>query len=147
MTPEEERAWAWLVKYPTADAAEVSLNADVTREVAQNCIDRIGTPYAVRAGKRAPRVQLLEEASRLTAEDRNRTYGDPYAQHLCAARIMHAMSGIDLRASDIVRVMMAVKLSRLSVSPAHKDSMVDLAAYTAILHECVLAETEEQHAK
>lgn len=47
LVEEEERVWAYLLKHKLADAREVSLNCDVTEEIAQWCIDRIGTPREV----------------------------------------------------------------------------------------------------
>ena len=81
------------------------------------------------------RQEVLEEAIKATMGDRNKTYGDPTEQHERAAEIYNAMSNSCLTARDIVDVLIAVKLSRLQVSPAHHDTHVDIAAYAAIRQE------------
>lgn len=162
MTKDEERVWAYLVVHPLDPAYVVAREAKVPLHLAQSCIDRIGTPRDVlavtktrtfrRAETSGPiqpeapkpmRVQLLEEAAKLTAGDRNRDYGDPYEQHRRAAQIFNATSGLNLSASDIVRVLIAVKQSRRFKTPMHRDSFVDDMAYTGILYECLLAEAAE----
>lgn len=85
------------------------------------------------------RAQILDEAKRLTTGDRNRTYGPPGAQHQHAAEILSAITGREFTAEDMVLAMIAIKLSRLAVSPGHADTYLDLAAYSAILGEIATA--------
>lgn len=95
-SPEEERVWKYLIGNRLATADEVALNADVSREFAQVCIDRIGTPRDVfvneassmdrergyeepdMAEEKPTRVSMLETAKNLTGGDRNKAYGTPY---------------------------------------------------------------------
>jgi len=49
MSPDERKAWIYLCAYQTATAEQVSKGANVPLVVAERCIARIGTPYAVRA--------------------------------------------------------------------------------------------------
>lgn len=44
---EEERVWGYLLRNKLASAREVAMNCDVTEEIAQSYIDRIGTPREV----------------------------------------------------------------------------------------------------
>lgn len=55
---EEQRVWKYLLVNKLAEAGEVALNCDVSLELAQSCIDRIGTPRRV----------FITEAMRKTAE-------------------------------------------------------------------------------
>jgi len=79
---------------------------------------------------------MLNEAAELTAGDRNREYGDPYRNHKQIADIFNAWTGGCLTASDIVKIQIATKMSRIAQSPGHADSHVDLMAYTGIHAEC-----------
>ena len=47
LSDDEIRVWNYLLKNKLADADEVALNCDVSPELAQHCIDRIGTPREV----------------------------------------------------------------------------------------------------
>lgn len=100
ISEEERRIWAYLLNNRTADAIEVGLNCDVPIEMAQRCIDRIGTPREVfereaaqewedetiviaaedasQAEVKPTRVQTLETAIKLTGGDRNKSYGPPF---------------------------------------------------------------------
>jgi hypothetical protein len=86
------------------------------------------------------RVACLEEAARLTAGDRNRTYGPPVENMQHIADIFNAITGRDLTARDVALVHQATKLARRQNSPLHRDSYVDGMAYAGIEYECALAE-------
>lgn len=74
----------------------------------------------------------LTEALGLITKDRNATYGDPYDDFTRTAIIATQLTGKDLTAVDILKVMIAVKLSREANLHKH-DNLVDLAGYTDIL--------------
>lgn len=82
------------------------------------------------------RVLCLEEAARLTTGKREEDYGDPATGMERAAQIYTAWTGTGLQGSDIAKVLIAVKLSRLAHSPLHRDSWVDAMAYLGICYEC-----------
>lgn len=105
---EEQRVWKYLLVNTLAEAADIVMNCDVTLELAQSCIDRIGTPRRVfleeakeaqqewddetialradlkedemnqRRAVKPTRVQTLETAIKLTGGDRNKSYGPPF---------------------------------------------------------------------
>jgi len=43
---------------------------------------------------------------------------------------------INIQADDVAIMMALLKIARLAVTPEHRDSAVDGAAYLAIAHEC-----------
>ena len=96
LSDEEGSVWRYLLANRLAEAGDVALNCDVSLELAQHCIDRIGTPREVflkeaktaqqewedeeiLMGKEKPtRVRTLETAINLTGGDRNKSYGPPF---------------------------------------------------------------------
>ena len=71
------------------------------------------------------------EAGRLLTLDRQADYGPPACNYGRAAAIMEAMTGGVYSATEMVMVMIAVKLAR--ECGTHKgDNLVDLAAYADI---------------
>lgn len=84
---------------------------------------------------------VLEEAGVLTSQDRNASYGHPLENFtdtaLLISGILHAAGKLDralfITADEVQLMMMAVKLARLSRSPAHRDSLVDMAGYARTL--------------
>ena len=90
------------------------------------------------------RIQILEEAQRLTSGDRHKEYGDPYENHAQIASIFNAITGQNLDAREIALVQVATKLARLSKNHFHDDSHVDAAAYIGIVRECAKMSEEEK---
>ena len=108
LSDDEVRVWQYLLRNKLAEAGEVALNCDVSLELAQNCIDRIGTPRQVfveEAALRAElkedemsqkrqvkptRVRTLETAIKLTGGDRNRSYGPPFDNLSDCAKLWNA---------------------------------------------------------
>lgn len=69
-------------------------------------------------------------------EDRQDEYGDPEGNYIRAARIASLMTGKDFDASDVVNVMIAVKLARQAMR--HKrDNLVDACGYIEILDKVI----------
>lgn len=145
----EQRVWTYLLGRRMADAIEVSLNCDVPIELAQNCIDRIGTPREVfeREAKqrevKPTRVQTLETAIHLTGGDRNKSYGPPYDNLSDCAEMWNAYINtkvgcltVQLNAEDVAWMMTLVKMTRSFQSGYHPDNYTDAAAYSAIAGEC-----------
>lgn len=89
------------------------------------------------------REAILREAIALTTGDRNRTYGDPYKNLSTTGTLLHNLLEKDGNfgilaenyAMAATKAMIAAKLARIAVNPAHRDNYVDLAAYAAILGE------------
>lgn len=86
------------------------------------------------------RKEIFDAATKATTEDRNKSYGEPDEDFQRIARIataigfrFHSGTGLarELVGSDVSLFMMALKLSRLSWNPTHKDSWIDTAGYAA----------------
>lgn len=99
MSIEEERVWRFLLAHPSAEAGDIATACAVSLELAQSCLDRVGTPIEVilASAKSAQeewvdddilyisastqtkptRVKTLETAINLTSGDRNKAYGPP----------------------------------------------------------------------
>ena len=77
---------------------------------------------------------ILEEACRVTSEDRNQDYGPPLDDYMRTAALWTALlshklkPGETIEWDDAIRCMCAMKLSR-DVNRRNRDNMVDLAGY------------------
>ena len=80
---------------------------------------------------------ILEEANDIVykrSEEKQRQYGD-FADGMRSTAIMASeMCGIELSASDVCKVLIALKLSRQAFSHK-KDNILDSLAYMAMLYE------------
>lgn len=81
------------------------------------------------------RAEILAEAARLTATDRQQVYGEPRLNHERIAALWSAFLGIELTPAQCAMCMALVKVSRITATPQHADSYIDLAAYAAIAGE------------
>ena len=79
--------------------------------------------------------KILDEAKRLTATDRQEIYGDPYINHKRIADLWSVYLEKEISASQVALCLCLVKIARLIQTPHHEDSIIDLAAYTAIYGE------------
>ena len=92
--------------------------------------------------KKANRCDLLAEAKKLTSQDRNKDYGDPVDNMTHIADIFNAITGHQIKPSDVAILHIATKLARKRTSPLKKDHYVDTMAYMGIAYECELQEIE-----
>ncbi len=164
ISEEERRIWAYLLNNRTAAAIEVGLNCDVPIEMAQRCIDRIGTPREVfereerQREVKPTRVQTLETAIQLTGGDRNKSYGPPFDNLSDCADLWNAYINtkwdcievtadgsyrVNLNAEDVAWMMTLVKMARSFQPGYHPDNYTDAAAYSAIAGECREIQMEE----
>ena len=79
---------------------------------------------------------VLERANEIVQE-RGKSYGTPYDDFSKTAKMWSAILGIEITPDQCIKCMIAVKLSRLSATPQHQDSIDDLAGYTWCLDEVV----------
>jgi hypothetical protein len=91
------------------------------------------------------RREILDDAMFLTSNDRNKDYGDPADNFAATAEMWSAYKGVVFTAHDVAAMMILVKVSRLSMSPAKRDNWVDIAGYAALGGEVApyLEKTEE----
>ena len=92
--------------------------------------------------KKPNRCDLLSEASALTSQERNKDYGDPVDNMTHIADIFNAITGHEIKPSDVAILHIATKLARKRTSPLKKDHYVDTMAYMGIAYECELQEVE-----
>ena len=95
---------------------------------------------------RTKRAKLLNEALNLVVDARNDSYGTPIQDFSRVADLLNtlgfrryentALQLRQLRAGDWAIIAICVKLSRLTHSPEHYDSILDIAGYAACAAEC-----------
>ena len=88
------------------------------------------------------RGQVLENVKQLTEGSRNKTHGDPVAQHACVAALwntyIEAKQGKPLDAKDAAQMLVLLKVSRqLHGDGSELDHYADQVGYAAISAECV----------
>lgn len=85
---------------------------------------------------------VLEEAQTIIYGDREQTYGSPSKNLETIARMWRAYlsactKGIDeLNAKDVAAMMMLVKVARFANNPLHRDNLVDICGYAALVERC-----------
>jgi len=166
MTEEEQRVWKYLVANPSAGAEVIAFCCDVSLELAQSCLDRVGTPIEVILASeksaqaewddddilyvsasptpKPTRVQTLETAIGLTSGDRNKSYGPPINNLTDCAELWNAYirakqratDNLELDAEDVAWMMVLVKMTRSFQRGYHPDNYTDASAYSAIAGEC-----------
>jgi hypothetical protein len=95
------------------------------------------------AGLKSARQALLEEAIKITTNDRNKSYGNPednftnianlWNVYLCAKRGNTPKDYKYFDGADVAILMILVKIARLTTNPGHRDSALDVAGYAACL--------------
>lgn len=78
--------------------------------------------------------EMMKTASGLVAE-RGKVYGTIRENHEHIARIASALTGVPFTAYDILMIMVAVKLSRITTSPDNVDSYLDALNYLSFAGE------------
>ncbi len=86
------------------------------------------------------RIDILNEAARLTGGDRDKTYGNPVANYTHTAGLITAYFKdkivYQFTAEDAAMIMALVKMSRIAGGVFKPDNFIDGAAYIAIAGEC-----------
>ena len=87
------------------------------------------------------RVQVLDTAKEVVAE-RGKSYGAPKENFERIAALWNTVLGDEtlkepLNAADVAMMMICLKLARLTATPDHEDSMVDICGYAALMSEVV----------
>jgi hypothetical protein len=166
MSIEEERVWRFLLAHPSAEAGDIATACAVSLELAQSCLDRVGTPievilasaksaqeewvdddilYVSASTQTKPtRVKTLETAISLTNGDRDKSYGPPINNLTDCAELWNAYihtkqratNNLELDAEDVAWMMVLVKMTRSFQKGYHPDNYTDASAYSAIAGEC-----------
>ena len=122
---ESDKSCAWPV-----DGDELELMEDSTPEHQACELGRVKTPATD-----ANYWDILEKCAEIGRE-REPIHGNSVVNHQQIATFATILTGIELKASDIAKILMALKLSRLSIKDTHWDSYEDLINYTAIAMQC-----------
>lgn len=83
---------------------------------------------------------VLEEAKEIIYGDREKTYGHPSKNletiaHMWGA-YLNAKTNDVLSAQDVAVMMVLLKGARLANNPSHRDSVVDICGYAALIERC-----------
>lgn len=79
------------------------------------------------------RAQILATAEEAINGERARSYGDAAEGFGVTGALWGTILGTEPIPAEIVALMLiALKVSRLTVSPSHEDSWVDVAGYAAL---------------
>lgn len=77
-----------------------------------------------------------------TIQDRGRIYGHPYYNHKRIAQLWSAYLDFPITPHQAALCMALVKVSRLTESPGHSDSIIDALAYISIYQTVLDAEAD-----
>lgn len=90
-------------------------------------------------------ASVLDEANTIIYGDREKTYGHP-SKNLAAiadmwttyliSRGLFDPNGDNLKAEDVAVMMVLLKAARLGNDPTHRDSLVDICGYAALVERC-----------
>lgn len=87
------------------------------------------------------REVVLESAKTCVLKDRNNIYGPPSQDFTRTASMLSSLGitidGKPLTGHHVAMIQICLKLSRLTWSPQHSDSWIDVAGYAACGYECV----------
>ena len=81
------------------------------------------------------RNELLDTANNLVNGPRANDYGDAYENHERVAQLWSPILGQDVSVSQVYQCLIALNLARLSVTPTHIDSWIDIAGYASLAGE------------
>jgi hypothetical protein len=77
---------------------------------------------------------MLRQAASVVAH-RRKTYGDPCASMTAIAQRWSITLGRNVTPQQVALCLIDLKLARLAHNPKHKDSILDIAGYAAVLLE------------
>lgn len=79
---------------------------------------------------------VLDEANKIIYGDREKTYGKPSKNLDTIAKFWGEYLGIQLEAKDVAVMMILLKTARLRNDINHRDSIVDICGYAALIERC-----------
>jgi hypothetical protein len=96
-------------------------------------------------------MSILKEANTIIYGDREKTYGHPSKNLQTIATMWNAyMLGKlerEITPQDVAAMMVLLKTARLANNPTHRDSLVDICGYAALIERCdeaPIAQGEEE---
>jgi hypothetical protein len=85
-------------------------------------------------------MSVLKEANTIIYGDREKTYGHPSKNLDTIAKMwnayFNAIGKRDLNSKDVASLMILLKTARLANDPTHRDSVVDICGYAALIERC-----------
>ena len=88
----------------------------------------------------AKSLTVLHEAHGVVYGDREKTYGKPSKNLDCIAELWNAylrtIGGRELNNKDVAAMMVLLKTARLANDQTHRDSIVDICGYAALVERC-----------
>jgi hypothetical protein len=85
-------------------------------------------------------LSVLKEAHKIIYGDREKTYGKPSKNLDTIAKMWNAyitaLGERDLNAKDVATMMILLKAARLANDQTHRDSVVDICGYAALIERC-----------
>jgi hypothetical protein len=83
-------------------------------------------------------MSVLDEAKDIIYGDREKTYGKPSKNLEVIAEMWNAYLGNELclSAKDVAVMMVLLKAARLRNDITHRDSVVDICGYAALIERC-----------
>ena len=83
---------------------------------------------------------VLEEAHKIIYGDREQTYGKPSKNLETIAKMWNAyllaLPERELNAKDVSVMMILLQAARLANQQTHRDSVVDICGYAALIERC-----------
>jgi hypothetical protein len=79
--------------------------------------------------------EFLQEATKLSSEQRQKDYGDKVNNHKNIARLWSAYLDTKIEAHDVAVMMVLLKIARTKLGAVSKDTYIDMSAYGAIAGE------------
>ena len=87
-----------------------------------------------------PSENVLQEAQRIIYGDREKTYGHPSQNLRRIAEMWNAYLGdqvcFSIQPKDVAMMMILLKTARLANDINHRDSIVDICGYAALIERC-----------
>ena len=78
------------------------------------------------------RAEVLSKAESLVNGPRAKEYGDAHENHARIAKMWSVLLDTEVSVEQVYQCMIAVKLARLTVTPEHEDSWIDICGYAAV---------------
>ncbi len=91
-------------------------------------------------GEANENLSVLKEAHKIIYGDREKTYGKPSKNLDTIAKMwsayLTAVGERDLNPKDVATMMVLLKAARLANDQTHRDSVVDICGYAALIERC-----------
>lgn len=82
------------------------------------------------------KTNVLDEAKTIIYGDREKTYGHPSVNLEVIAKFWGEFLGTKISAKDVAVMMILLKAARLRNDISHRDSIVDICGYAALIERC-----------